>query len=78
LVIVESIPKRARAEAEQSQTRYKRRGLDIELLDTDAYPLLKSGMWALAMGPFDTKAEADVAAAELKPKVRELMVRRGL
>ena len=50
----------------------------MELLDTDAYPMLKSGMWTLAMGPFDTKAEADLAAAELKPKVRDLMVRRGI
>jgi hypothetical protein len=78
LVIVESIPKSARTEAERSLARHKRRGLELELLDTDAYPLLKSGMWTLAMGPFDTKVEADAAAAVLKPKVRDLMVRRGL
>ncbi|MDR2455499.1 MAG: SPOR domain-containing protein, partial [Deltaproteobacteria bacterium] len=58
--------------------RHKRKGLDLELLDTDAYPMLKGGMWTLAMGPFDTKLDADKAAADLKPKVRDLMVRRGL
>jgi hypothetical protein len=78
LVIVESIPKKSRTEAEQSQARHKKRGVDLELLDTDAYPLLKSGMWTLAMGPFDTKLEAEAAALEIKPKVRDLMVRRGL
>ncbi|MDR0354412.1 MAG: hypothetical protein LBJ64_01560 [Deltaproteobacteria bacterium] len=78
LVIVESIPKRARAEAEQSMARHKRRGVDLELFDTDAYPLLRSGMWTLAQGPFDSKREADAAAAVIRPKVRDLMVRRGL
>ncbi|MDR1487534.1 MAG: hypothetical protein LBT62_06040 [Deltaproteobacteria bacterium] len=78
LVIVESIPKRARTEAEQSQARYKKKGLEFELLDTDAFPLLKSGMWTLALGPFDTKLEAESAALEIKPKVKDLMVRRGL
>jgi hypothetical protein len=78
LVIVESIPKSARAGAEESLARHKRRGVNLELLDTDAYPLLKGGMWTLALGPFDTKKDAEAAAAEIKPKVRDLMVRRGL
>ncbi|MDR1677202.1 MAG: hypothetical protein LBS44_02285 [Deltaproteobacteria bacterium] len=78
LVIVESIPKSKRTEAEQSQARHKRRGVELELFDTDAYPLLKSGMWTLASGPYETKKEAETVAATLKPKVRDLMVRRGL
>ncbi|MDR1111264.1 MAG: SPOR domain-containing protein [Deltaproteobacteria bacterium] len=78
LVIVESIPKNKRAEAEQSQARHKRRGVELELFDTDAYPMLRSGMWTLAVGPFENKREADEAAAALRPKVRDLMVRRGL
>ncbi|MDR2339473.1 MAG: SPOR domain-containing protein [Deltaproteobacteria bacterium] len=78
LVIVESVPKSARDKAEASLARQRRKGLDLVLVDTDAYPRLKSGMWALSMGPFDTKAEAEAAAANLKPKVRDLMVRRGL
>jgi hypothetical protein len=78
LVIVESVPKSARTEAERSQARHKRRGVELDLADTDAYPLLKGGMWTLVKGPFDTKAEAEAAARELKPKVKDLMVRRGL
>jgi hypothetical protein len=78
LVIVESIPKNKRTEAEQSQARYKRKGVTLELLDTDAYPLLKSGMWTLATGPYETKKEAEAAATIIKPKVRDLMIRRGL
>jgi hypothetical protein len=78
LVIVESIPKAARDKAEVSLARQKKKGLELVLLDTDAYPRLKSGMWALSMGPFDTKAEAEAAAADIKPKVKDFMVRRGL
>ncbi|MDR1080916.1 MAG: SPOR domain-containing protein [Deltaproteobacteria bacterium] len=78
LVIVESIPKSKREEAEQAQARQKRKGVDLSIMDTDAYPRLKSGLWALALGPFDSKREADAAAAAIKPKVRDLMVRRGL
>jgi hypothetical protein len=78
LVIVESIPKSARQEAEQALTRHKKRGVELELFDTDAYPLLKSGMWTLAKGPFETKAEAEAAAALIKSKVKDFMIRRGL
>jgi cytoskeletal protein RodZ len=78
LVIVESIPKNKRTEAEQSQARHKRRGLTLELFDTDAYPLLKGGMWTLASGPYESRKEAEAAAVAIKPKVRDLMIRRGL
>jgi hypothetical protein len=78
LVIVESIPKNKRIEAEQSLARHTKRGLNLEIVDTDAYPRLKGGMWTLAAGPFDSQQEALVAAAEIKPKVKDLMVRRGL
>jgi hypothetical protein len=78
LVIVESIPKSARDKAEASLQRQKKKGLDLVLVDTDAYPRLKSGMWALSLGPFDTKAEAEAAASTIKAKVKDFMVRRGL
>ncbi|MDR1577630.1 MAG: SPOR domain-containing protein [Deltaproteobacteria bacterium] len=78
LVIVESIPKSARSEAERALAKHKKKGVRLELLDTDAYPKLKSGLWALAQGPFDTKSEAEAAAVTLKPQVKGLMVRRGL
>ncbi|MDR2366855.1 MAG: SPOR domain-containing protein [Deltaproteobacteria bacterium] len=78
LVIVESIPKSKRTEAERSLARHKKRGLSLEIVDTDAYPRLKAGMWTLASGPYDTEKEAKAAAAIIKPKVRDLMIRRGL
>jgi hypothetical protein len=52
--------------------------VELSIMDTDAYPRLKSGLWALALGPYDSKREAEAAAAGIRPKVRDLMVRRGL
>jgi cytoskeletal protein RodZ len=78
LVILESIPKSARPQAERALEKQKKKGLNVELFDTDAYPRLKSGLWALGVGPFDTKKEALEASEALKPKFKGLMVRRGL
>jgi hypothetical protein len=78
LVIVASSPKSDRDKVEADRDRHKRRGLELEIFDTDAYPLLKSGMWTLALGPFDTRAEAEATAKAIQSKVKETMVRRGL
>jgi hypothetical protein len=78
LVIVSSSPKADRDKVEADQARHKRRGLNLEIMDTDAYPLLKSGMWTLALGPYYSRTEAEAAAREIQPKVKETMVRRGL
>jgi hypothetical protein len=78
LVIVESVPKSDRSAAEASLERRRRKGLDLVLVDTDAYPRLKSGMWVLSLGPFDSRAEAETAADSIKSKVKDYMVRRGL
>jgi hypothetical protein len=78
LVIVESIPKSQRDKAEEAQARQRKKGVTLSIMDTDAYPRLKSGLWALALGPYDSKKAAENAAADIKPKVRDLMVRRGL
>jgi hypothetical protein len=78
LVIVESIPKSQRDKAEEALARQRRRGVELSIMDTDAYPRLKSGLWALALGPYDSKREAEAAAAAIKSKVKDFMVRRGL
>jgi hypothetical protein len=78
LVIVSSSPKADRDKVEADQARHRRRGVNLEIMDTDAYPLLKSGMWTLALGPYYSRVEAENAAKELQPKVKETMVRRGL
>ena len=78
LVILHSIPKSSRAEAERLQSQYKSKGLEVDILDTDAYPRLKAGNWIVALGPFDDRASALVVANEAKSFRSGLMVRRGL
>ena len=78
LVILHSIPKTARPEAERRQAGYKTRGLEVDILDTSAFPRLPPNFWVIALGPFDTRAEALTAADQAKAFNSGLMVRRGL
>lgn len=78
LVILHTIPKSARDEAERRQAQYIGKGLKVDILDTDAFPRLKSGNWIIAQGPFDDRASALAAADAAKGFNPGLMVRRGL
>ncbi len=78
LVILHTIPKSARDEAERRQAQYLSKGLRVDILDTDAFPRLKSGNWIIAQGPFDDRASALAAADAAKGFNPGLMVRRGL
>jgi hypothetical protein len=78
LVILHTIPKASREEAERRQAGYLSRGLPVEILDTDAFPRLKSGNWIIAQGPFDDRASALAAADAAKAFNTGLIVRRGL
>jgi|GEM_PF-1878564 len=78
LVILHTIPKTARDEAERRQTQYLSRGLRVDILDTDAFPRLRSGSWIIALGPFETRAAAVAASEKATPFNNGLMIRRGL
>lgn len=78
LVILHTIPKSAREEAERRQTQYLSRGLRVDILDTDAFPRLRSGSWIIALGPFETRAAAVAASEKAAPFNNGLMIRRGL
>jgi hypothetical protein len=78
LVILHSIPRTARAEAERRQAGYKDKGLEVDILDTSAFPKLPPNFWVIALGPFDNRAEALAAADRAKTFNPGLMVRRGL
>lgn len=78
LVILHSIPKSGRDEAERRQKQYKAKGLDVKILDTDAFPRLVPGNWIIALGPFDDRASAMAASNRAKEFQNGLMVRRGL
>lgn len=78
LVILHTIPRNARAEAERRQSQYQSRGLQVEIMDTDAFPRLVGGSWIIAQGPFDSRAAALEAANRAKEFNSNLMVRRGL
>ncbi|MGL4208270.1 MAG: hypothetical protein ACRCTY_02665, partial [Candidatus Adiutrix sp.] len=60
------------------QAQYRNRGLRVEIMDTDAFPRLRSGSWIIAQGPFDDRNSALAAADHAKSFQSGLMVRRGL
>lgn len=84
LVILHSIPKtdEGRREADRRQSQYIGRGLRVDVLDTDAFPLLRGSKgeswWIVAQGPFDTKDAALAAADKARSFNSGLRVRRGL
>jgi len=78
LVILHSIPKSGRHEAERRQAAYKAKGLLVDILDTNSFPKLPPDYWIIALGPFDRRAEALAAADKAKAFNSGLMVRRGL
>ncbi|KXS56582.1 MAG: hypothetical protein AMR96_01850 [Candidatus Adiutrix intracellularis] len=78
LVVLHTIPKKARDEAERRQAQYRVKGLVVEILDTDAFPKLQSGYWIIAQGPFDDRTSALAAADIIKTFNTGLRVLRGL
>lgn len=84
LVILHSIPKtdEGRREADRRQSQYIGRGLRVDVLDTDAFPLLRGSKgeswWIVALGPFDTKDAALAASDKARAFNSGLRVRRGL
>ena len=80
LVILHTIPKpkNGRDEAERRKANYQTRGLGVDILDTDAFPRLRSGSWIIALGPFEDRAIAYRMAEEAKSYNSKLIVRRGL
>lgn len=78
LVILHTIPKSSRDEAERRRAQYRNKGLEVDILDTDAFHRLRKGNWIIALGPFEDRAEAFAAADRAKQFNSGLMVRRGL
>lgn len=78
LVILHTIPKSSRDEAERRRNQYHAKGLPVDILDTDAFHRLKKGSWIIALGPFEDRAKALLAADKAKQLAPGLMIRRGI
>lgn len=78
LVILHTIPKTSRDEAERRKNQYHTKGLEVDILDTDAFHRLRKGSWIIALGPFEDKNSALEAANRARQFTSDLMVRRGL
>ena len=73
-LVLGSYPKTERARAEQRLSFIQGRGYDARLVDTDSYPTLRPGLWAIVMGPY-SKGYARQLAPQLRAVVPDAYVK---
>lgn len=73
-VVLGSYPKIERAKADQRLSFVQGRGYDARIVDTDNYPSLRPGLWAVVVGPYD-KDQAKQLAQQLRTVVPDAYVR---
>ncbi|MEW6266863.1 MAG: SPOR domain-containing protein [Thermodesulfobacteriota bacterium] len=75
-VLLRSVPKSSRKEAERRLKIYNDAGLNAQILDSSEYPRLKGGYWVIAIGPFTTRDEAEAMTEKVKPSVPDAFLRQ--
>lgn len=75
-VILGSYPKADLGKAKERASYLQRLGYDARVIDTDNYPNLKSGLWAVVMGPYE-KNYAQSMAGKTRSVVPEAYIKTG-
>jgi hypothetical protein len=75
-VILGSFPKNEYEKANQRLQYIQGLGYDVSIIDTDNYPRLTGGLWAVVMGPY-SKSKARSLAAQVKPLRSDAYIRAG-
>lgn len=75
-VVLESFPQSARHMADKRAEKLTGIGRQVNVVDTDLYPKLPSGLWALVLGPFP-EAEAQEVLSEVRPRMPEAYATSG-
>ena len=75
-IILGTFPKTDLNKANERLVFAKHKGFDARLIDTDDYPNLKDGTWAVAMGPF-RKENAQKLINDVRPVFSDAYVKSG-
>jgi hypothetical protein len=75
-VILGSFSKSERARADQRRDYFVGKGWNPTVIDTDLYPGLADGLWAVVIGP-SSQAEAKELAATLKGNGEQVYAKSG-
>lgn len=73
-VILGSYPRAERYKAEERLDYIKSLGYEAYIVDTNEYSNLRSGLWAVVMGPYQ-KQHAKVVVANVRPKVHDVYMK---
>jgi len=75
-VVLGSFPRSEREKADQRLQSIQGSGYQASLIDTDNYPGLRSGLWAVVLGPY-SKAGAKSVVDQVKVVRRDAYVKSG-
>jgi SPOR domain len=75
-VILGSFPENEYEKANQRLQYIQGLGYDVKIIDTDDYPGLTEGLWAVVMGPY-SKSKARSLAAQMKSVRSDTYIRAG-
>jgi hypothetical protein len=76
LVILGSWPKSQRSKANQRISYLRGRGVQARIVDTNKYPNLSNGLYAVVVGPYD-KARAERTLASIRGVVGDAYIKSG-
>ncbi len=75
-VIAGSFPSHQKWKADKRRDMLRRRGIRAATVNTDYYPNLRNGLWAVMVGP-TTRSAADRQLRLVKPAIRDAYVKRA-
>ena len=76
LIILQTFSRHERAKANQKMNQLRRQGYDADVISTDSYSNLRSGLLVLAMGPF-SKRTAEQRLGELRAVAPQSYIKAG-
>ena len=76
-IVLGSYDRKDLALAQDQAERLAGRGLTVTLADTDDFPNLKDGLWAVALGPFNTTEAAEKMVRRARGLVPDAYIKSG-
>ncbi len=77
LIVTGSFARKDSSAAEQRRAAITRAGFAATVIDTNEYPLLTPDLWAVILGPFESRDKANTVLVRLRDTVPDAYVKKG-
>jgi len=77
LIVTGSFARKDSSEAQKKRSALAQAGIAATVIDTEEYPLLAPNLWAVIVGPFESREKANGALARIRKTVPDAYVKRG-